>query len=238
MISFLRITGFFFILFSLVIFFFPLVLIRPFRTKNSYILFVTLRKFSYWFLRIKIQVEGYEKLLKNRPSVMVANHQHTYDILTVGGIYTPFLIALGKFEIIFLPIIGLYYYLGGNLLIKRKNQVEARKAMKVVENKLKDDKLSVLIFPEGHRNPLPQLTSFKKGAFRTAINSGLPIIPIAISQYSHLENFNKLGVVNIYIKVLDPIKTSELKLSQIDELLNQSRDLMIRTVEELNQKYQ
>lgn len=238
MIYFARYFGFGICSFAVVLFFFPLVLVRPFDTRNSYVLFRNFRKLCSLFLGIELHIKGYEKLLENRPSVVIANHQHTYDILTLGAFFTPFMTSLGKFEILFIPILGQFYALAGNTLIKRKNREKAIKSMDLVEKKLKTKKLSVLIFPEGHRNPLPQLTIFKKGAFRTAINTGFPIIPIAISQYRHLENFNKFTRCHIYIEVLDPIVTKEMKLNQIDELLEESRNQMVKAVEKLNLNYQ
>lgn len=215
----------------------PVALLRPFNTKNSHLFFTNFRTVCFYLLGIELHVEGYDKLLENRPSVMVANHQHTFDILVAGGVFIPFLTTLGKFELALLPILGQYYVLGNNILIKRKNKAGARKSMEIVEDKLKKNKLSVLIFPEGHRNALPQLALFKKGAFRTAIKTGFPIIPIAISQYRHLEDFNKLRRAHIYIKVLDPISTKTLIESDIDTLMNQSRENIKIAIDELNKNY-
>ena len=168
---------------------------------------------------------------------MIANHQHTFDILVAGGIFTPFLTTLGKFELALLPIIGQFYVLGDNVLIKRTNRKDARKSMDKVEQKLRDNNLSVLIFPEGHRNPLPQITSFKAGAFRIALNTGFPIIPIAISQYRHLEDFNKFKRAHIYMEVLDPIETTGKSLNEIETLIESTRSVMIEAVERLNKNH-
>jgi 1-acyl-sn-glycerol-3-phosphate acyltransferase len=40
--------------------------------------------------------------------------------------------------------------------------------------------VSVIIFPEGTRSPTDQLLPFKDGAFRLAIEAGVPILPLAI----------------------------------------------------------
>ena len=238
MIYFLRYIGFIICLFATIIFFFPIALLRPFNTKNSHLFFINFRKVCLKLLGIELHVVGYEKLIENRPSVMIANHQHTFDILVAGGIFTPFLTTLGKFELALLPVLGQFYVLGNNVLIKRKNKVEARKSMDKVETKLKDNNLSVLIFPEGHRNPLPQLTKFKAGAFRIAINTGFPIVPIAISQYRHLENFNKLRKAHIYLEVLDPIPTKGRTVEEIETLIDETRNQMLIAVEKLNKNYQ
>lgn len=215
----------------------PVALLRPFNTKNSYLFFINFRKVCLFILGIELHVEGYEKLLQNRPSVMVANHQHTFDILVAGGIFTPFLTTLGKFELALLPVLGQYYVLGNNILIRRKNKIGAKKSMNIVEDKLRKNNLSVLIFPEGYRNPLPQLALFKKGAFRTAIKTGFPILPIAISQYRHLEDFNKFRRAHIHLKVLDPIATTGLSQDDIENLARDTREKIKTAIVELNKNY-
>ena len=237
MIYLIRYIGFVICSFAIVLFFFPLCLIRPFDTRNSYTLFTNFRWLCSKLLAIDLHVTGYETLLENRPGVIIANHQHTYDILTLGGFFTPFMTVLGKFELAFIPILGQFYVLGGNMLIKRKNPKKAMQSMSDVEHKLKLKKLSVLIFPEGHRNPLPEITNFKKGAFYTAVKTKFPIIPIAISQYRHHAGLNKLQRAHIYMEVLEPIKTTELTEQDIPALMEKSRRIMIETVNKLNQKY-
>lgn len=237
MIYFIRYIGFALCSFAIVILYFPLCFIRPFDTRNSYALFINFRKLCSRVLGIDLHITGYEKLLENRPSVVIANHQHTYDILTLGAFYTPFMTVLGKFELAFIPILGQFYVLGGNMLIKRKNPKKAMQSMSAVERKLKEKRLSVLIFPEGHRNPLPNITKFKKGAFYTAIKTSFPILPIAISQYRHLEDFNRLRRVNIYLEVLDPIDTKELTEKDLPALLEKSRRLIIEATERLNENH-
>jgi 1-acyl-sn-glycerol-3-phosphate acyltransferase len=43
-----------------------------------------------------------------------------------------------------------------------------------------DQRVSVMIFPEGTRSPSGDLQAFKDGAFRLACEAGCPIIPVAV----------------------------------------------------------
>jgi 1-acyl-sn-glycerol-3-phosphate acyltransferase len=67
---------------------------------------------------------------------------------------------------------------------------------------------TVLIFPEGTRSPTGQLQAFRDGAFRLAIDSGCPVVPVVI-RGTH-ETVPKHGLVlrqrmRGEVTVLDPI---------------------------------
>jgi putative phosphoserine phosphatase/1-acylglycerol-3-phosphate O-acyltransferase len=63
------------------------------------------------------------------------------------------------------------------VFIDRENPREAVQQLKDMEVLVLKG-LSVLIAPEGRRSPDGKLGAFKKGAFRIAIATGLPIIPV------------------------------------------------------------
>lgn len=218
----------------LVVLLIPFAILRPFSTKNNHLFFYTFRIVSRWVLGITIKVDGIEKLYQNRPAVILANHQHTFDMLITAGFSTPFLTTLGKFEMALIPLIGQYYLLAGNILVKRNNKVKAMKAMKKVERHLIEKELSVLIFPEGHRNYKSELHSFKKGAFYTATSTGLPIIPISIAQYGIHGNLDKFKRVTVHIKINDPIITKDLNGTDIPMLMEQSKNVMEAGIKEMN----
>jgi 1-acyl-sn-glycerol-3-phosphate acyltransferase len=65
------------------------------------------------------------------------------------------------------------------------------------------------MFPEGTRSRGRGLLPFKTGAFRTAIQAGVPIVPICASNQ---EGSIKLGRWNngkIIVEILDPIYITE-----------------------------
>ena len=64
--------------------------------------------------------------------------------------------------------------------VDRKNTQSAIEAMKPVVDAIVDDKVSVVLSPEGTRSVSTKLGAFKKGAFHIAIQAGVPVIPIVI----------------------------------------------------------
>jgi 1-acyl-sn-glycerol-3-phosphate acyltransferase len=234
MIYKLRLYFFIFLMQILLIILLPIALLRPVNTINNYLFFNTFRVIAHWLLGITIKVEGLEKLYANRPAVILANHQHTFDMLITAGFATPFLTTLGKFEMALIPIIGQYYVLAGNILVKRNNKAKAMAAMEKVERHLIDKNISVLIFPEGHRNRKVQLAPFKKGAFYTATRTGLPLLPISIAQYGIHEDLNKFKRVTVHVKVHDPIITKAMNEKNIPELMKQSKAIMEEGISQMN----
>ena len=50
---------------------------------------------------------------------------------------------------------------------------------------MKEERLSVFIFPEGTRSYAdgPEMGAFKKGAFHLAVKAGVPIVPVVAGNY-------------------------------------------------------
>jgi len=114
-----------------------------------------------------------------RPYVFVANHQSNAD---------PFLVAmvpwemkwLSKKSIFDIPLLGWMMRVAGDVEVDRGNKESARRAMAEMRERL-DRKLSVLIFPQGTRSPDGTVGAFRDGAFRLAIESGVDVVPLAVS---------------------------------------------------------
>jgi 1-acyl-sn-glycerol-3-phosphate acyltransferase len=72
--------------------------------------------------------------------------------------------------------------------------------------------MSVIIFPEGTRSKDARLLPFKKGAFRLAIDAGVPVLPVAISGTA--AGFTKggtaVGPCDAVARILAPIPTAGL----------------------------
>ena len=216
----------------------PFCLVRPFNHKNSRQFFWFFEKVCYVLAGITLESEGAEIVAKTHPSVLIGNHQHNIDALAVAQIYSPHSIVLGKFELGLIPFFGQIYILTGNILVKRGNRKKAMESMKVIEKKIVDKKLTVLVFPEGTRNPEDELKPFKKGAYYTAIRTQTPLIPFSVSKYSKYQALNTFKRIKIYIKVHQPIETTGLTNQDIPRLMQETREIIQNGIKELNQKYQ
>jgi 1-acyl-sn-glycerol-3-phosphate acyltransferase len=88
-----------------------------------------------------------------------------------------------------------------------------------------------MIFPEGTRSKTTELLPFKDGAFRLAIEAGVPILPLALSGTGTAlpKHGWRFGRSAAEVRVLDPIETTGLSLDDVPALKQQVRDLIIRT---------
>lgn len=201
---------------------FPVLIVRPFNSKNTALYLKILRFFSRILLPIKFKSTGYDYTKNHTPSIMISNHQSSFDMIWAAYCLEKNIVALGKYEILYLPIFGLNFILSGNILIKRGNRESRLKAMAKIKEKLEKENISIVIFPEGHRNQSLQLLKFKDGAFRLAKEMNLPIIPFVIEPY-----VKKIGIKKEFeLKILPPISSSDVQGQELKRLKEKCSSLI------------
>jgi len=203
----------------------PLTLIRPFHRHNMGDVSTIVTKVMGWYWGVRFEYENEDRLQPKTPHVLIANHQDTQDMFFAESLIRHGTVSLGKWEVLYIPFIGWLYFLAGNIVIKRANKEKAQKALSIAAQKMKKNDLSVLIFPEGTRNwgePLP----FKLGAFKLAIEAGVPIQPICVSLRHKTMNYRKYHSGVVKIKCLEPISTEGLTQEDAVDLAVRCRKLI------------
>src|SRR5690606_36348221 len=96
-------------------------------------------------------------------------------------------------------------------------------------DRLKKQKLSIMVAPEGSRKHEGIIGPFKKGAFRMAIDLKFPIVPIYFEGNQELSLGSSLlakkGVINAHIH--PPIDTRNWKLETLDEHIDELRSMYL-----------
>jgi 1-acyl-sn-glycerol-3-phosphate acyltransferase len=168
-----------------------------------------------------------------RPYVVVSNHESFADILLVS--HLPWEMKwLSKAELFRIPIMGWMMQLAGDVPVKRGFGPSAVEAMARCREILAR-KVSVMIFPEGTRSPTAELLPFKDGAFRLAVEAGVPILPLAVSgTRSALPKHDwRFGRSAATVRVLEPIETAGLTVEQVPELRERIRGMIVAARDEL-----
>jgi 1-acyl-sn-glycerol-3-phosphate acyltransferase len=153
-----------------------------------------------------------------RPYVVIANHESFADILLIS--HLPWEMKwLSKAELFRIPFLGWLMRLAGDIPVKRgegRSAVEALQACR----KVLAGKVSVMIFPEGTRSATGEMLPFKDGAFRLAIDTGVPILPLALAGTGPAlpKRGFLLGRSVAEVRVLDPIETTGLTSKDVPAL--------------------
>ena len=162
-----------------------------------------------------------------RPFVVVSNHESFADILLIS--HLPWEMKwLSKAELFRIPIMGWMMWLAGDIPVKRGFGPSAVEAMARCRKAL-DNRVSVMIFPEGTRSKTAELLPFKDGAFRLAIEAGVPILPLAVSGTgTALRKHDwRFGRSDAEVRVLEPVETAGLSLSDMPELKARVRRIIV-----------
>jgi len=75
---------------------------------------------------------------------------------------------------------------------------------------------------------------FKKGAFVTAINAGVPIVRVCTSSYLDGFSMDKINNGTAKVKILPAIETKDLSMDDIDVLMQQCHESMMEVIQELD----
>lgn len=186
----------------------------------------------------KVKAEGHLHLRDSGPCVILANHQSNFDLFVYGGVIPKGTVNVGKRSLIWVPLFGLIYWLGGNVLINRKNRGQAINAMSETERAITQRGRKVWVFPEGTRNHGQGLLPLKKGAFYTAVAAQAPIILLCASNYLQKMKQQGLSAQQVFIKALPAIPTQGLTVEDIPSLMERCQQQMRDTIAELDQRLQ
>lgn len=211
-------------------------LIRPFHPTNSMWCAHIYAFFGLPIIGIKTRAEGLENFRTDEPCIVICNHQSNWDLFVVGSIVPPRTVSLGKKSLKFIPFFGQLYWLAGNVLIDRGNRQKALEAMRITKNALLKKNTNIWIFAEGTRNRGNNMLPFKKGAFVTAINAGVPIVPVACSSYLNNFSLNNWRNGIAHLKVMEKVETKGLTVDDIEPLMNRCHSMMLKTIQELDAK--
>jgi 1-acyl-sn-glycerol-3-phosphate acyltransferase len=161
-----------------------------------------------------------------RPYIVVANHQSFVDILLISQL--PWEMKwLSKAAFFKYPLIGWLMRMAGDIRLIRGERASIVAAMDECKDRL-SKRVSVMIFPEGTRSTDGELQKFKDGAFRLAIETQSPILPLALDgTHSALVKGDwRFGVTDAEVRVLEPIETAGMTLDDVSVLRDRVRELI------------
>lgn len=164
-------------------------------------------------LRVKITTQGMEKLPKNGRFLLVCNHLNDVDPVILLTVFRKSQLAfISKRENDQKFIIGPFLHRILCQPINRENDREALKTILKCVELLKEDQVSVGVFPEGYVSLDRLLHPFRAGVFKIAQKAGVPIVVCTLrDSHQVLRNARKLKPSQVEVHLLDVIPAEQLK---------------------------
>lgn len=175
-----------------------------------------------WFLGTSVKFKNPYKIPKDKPIIIVSNHQSTQDIAPLMWFFRanhPKYVAKKELE---RGIPSLSYNLrnGGSVLIDRNNPKQAITALKKFGEYIEINKYAAIIFPEGTRSKDGKPNPFKDNGLKILVKyipSAL-VVPVTINNswkvYQNGKFPLKIGT-QISIKVQQPIAVNSLNFDEL-----------------------
>ncbi|WDD99584.1 1-acylglycerol-3-phosphate O-acyltransferase [Thalassomonas actiniarum] len=208
-------------------------LLRPFHRNNVHLASLVLGRFSK-IIGLEVEIRMPDSVKAMGPAVYIANHQNNYDLFTISGAVPKNTVSVGKKSLKWIPFFGQMYWLTGNILIDRKNSSKAMNTIAVTAAKIREKKLSVWLFPEGTRSNGRGLLPFKTGAFRTAVQADVPIVPVCVSNLHGVIKLNRWNNGKMIIEFQEPIELDCDKRESIRLLAQKTHGQMLKRINEIS----
>ncbi|WP_435237110.1 1-acylglycerol-3-phosphate O-acyltransferase [Psychromonas sp. PT13] len=183
---------------------------------------------------LKITLRIPESAKNNGSVVYIANHQNNYDMVTTTHAVQPGSVTIGKKSLVWVPFFGIIYWLTGNILIDRESSKKSKNTINDVVSQMRAKDLAVWIFPEGTRSRGRGLLPFKMGAFHTALQAGVNVVPTVISNTHQQVKLNRWDNGEVIVEMLEPIDITQYKKREIRRLMNDAYAIMLAKYEQLN----
>ena len=179
---------------------------------------------------VTLTVEGLENIPKEGPCVFVGNHRSYYDIpLLLASLDKPHGI-LAKEELGKIPLLNRWMKLLGCVFVQRDDLRASVRALNDATAIVESGR-SFVIFPEGTRYKGEEggAGEFKAGAFRIAIKTGVPVVPVAISGARGLFEGHGLRATpgDIRVRILPAIQTAGMSKAEQKQLPDAVRQTIL-----------
>jgi 1-acyl-sn-glycerol-3-phosphate acyltransferase len=182
-----------------------------------------------WISRVRLILDGpYPNLDPNQPYIFVSNHQGYYDIPAAYATIRHPVRFIAKRSLVFVPFIGWFIYLGGHILIDRRNHQRSVRSLSRAAARVRGG-TSLIVYPEGTRSTDGKIHAFKKGPFVLALEAQVPIVPVAVEGSYRVLRKRDVHVHPgaIRIRIGAPIPTQGLTIEDRDALVQRVRSALI-----------
>ena len=177
----------------------------------------------------KIHPRGLEKVPTQGRFLLVCNHQQMADPgVILSCLKKSQLAFISKQENMTMPVIGKFMHKIMCQSLDRDNDRQALRVILKCIQMIRDDMVSVGVFPEGTRSKDGKVHHFRSGVFKIAQKAEVPIVVCTINGTDKLfRNLKRLKRTHIHFHVVEVIPAAELKGKTTMEIGNRVYERMI-----------
>jgi 1-acyl-sn-glycerol-3-phosphate acyltransferase len=137
-------------------------------------------KVLFALIRCEVRVVGKEYMETPGAKIYASNHTSYFDVVSLMlGLGVPYRFV-AKMEVDRMPFIGTFLNRMGHLKFDRTNPESRLRQAQEMEELLRSGE-SVFVFPEGTFTREDGVRPFQLGAFKAAVATGAPIIPVSLA---------------------------------------------------------
>jgi len=187
---------------------------------------------------VRIHTSGLDKVPENTRFLFVCNHIDNFDPVVIMSVLPEAQLGfIGKKDIYEkMRFVSKAMHKLHGLPIDRENNREAAKTIIKAVRLIKDDVVSVGIFPEGYASQSGELLPMRNGAFKIAYKAEVPIVVSAISGTKKIvKNMFRRGT-DVYFDVLEVIPYEEFRDLHSVELGEKVSEIMLAATNEQKKK--
>ena len=182
--------------------------------------------FLLYISGIRVVLTGLEKVPADRRFLLVSNHRSNLDPIVIMDKMRSYNIAfISKISNLKIPAIGKLIHEWCFMSIDRENARNAIKTIQQASNYIKNDIVSIGIYPEGTRSKSQQMGEFHAGSFKIAQKAGCPLV-ISVIRGTETVKYHFWSVSKVYVDILEVIEVDQVKSMKSVELADYSKKVM------------
>jgi len=174
---------------------------------------------------IRYEFQGRENFRKGQSYIYVSNHTSFLDLpglaMLIPGEFRP----LAKKELLKIPVFGLIAR-GATVIVDRSSGESRKRSLDKLKKTLAEG-ISILLFAEGTQNRSREvLQPFKDGAFRLAIDTQMPVLPMVVIGAGPLMPPGTINIRPGLIKIVVGPEISTAGMTETIALKNHTFEVM------------
>ena len=182
-------------------------------------------------LRIKVHVNGLEKVPADTKLLFVSNHRSNFDPIITWYAFRKWKLAfISKPDNFKIPFFGRIIRKCCFLPIDRENPRKAIPTINRAASLLRQQEVSIGIYPEGTRSKRGKLLPFHNGVFKIARKANAPVVVLSVTGTETIFRQTPFRRSDVFLDVLEVIPAESIAAAKTEMIGTAVRHLMEKNI--------